>query len=783
MPSFTSSTLLLVIGIIEFLLGSATLTFPLPSGWRPPPGPPALAAIGGAALVVVGGAALLIQTLPRRLSAGWRAVAHLVAAFPLLAAGWAAVQMEAVPALVTYGALGLFTLAGGLVRSRAPEDPERRVELFPLAVSLSEAAVGALLLAAPGAFRPPAYADLLGVRTVVGPLLLVGGAAGLASALLRPLLFRLLAALIAAGPLVLLAVSISRAQGFWAGVLVYPMLAGLLIAHPWLEASATARRREDAERPAAVTFERTVEAAVWTAIMLIVLGAQALPETGRPALTVLALILTLFTLVWFRLPPAPDERTRTLWGTVVYTVAIAALVRLTGGLDSPLFLLFFLPLMAVAWALRPRTIAIPAGLTLAALLVELILALARGGGMEAIWTAIFQGGGLLLVAVFGYLLATRAARQRALVRQEKEKLETIVAAMEEALIVLDPGGRIQFSNRAAERVLHTPAAEALGRPLADLLVVMREDGLPLDDEAHPVARALREARPVRQRVLISGGGADPVPAAFTATPLRGAEGRPPAVVCSLQDVAAEVEMERMREDFFNIASHEIRTPLTVIKGHVELILEGALGPLTDRSRHVLTEIHSATGRLIRLVNDFLDAARLDQGRITVQLDRGSLPALVEQAIATLSSDAERKGVTITYRQEGGAPPPVLMDAEKALQILMNLLDNAIKFTPRGGIEIWHDVADGQVATYVRDTGVGIRPEHRHRLFERFSQVDRGLRREAGGSGLGLYICRRLAERMRGTVALVDSAPDQGSTFVLMLPGVPASIRAGASRRG
>jgi len=782
-PSFTSSTLLLVIGIIELLLGSAVLTFPLPPGWRLPAAPPGLLAIGGAALAVAGTAALLLQTLPRLLSRGWRVIAHVVVAFPLAAAAWAAAQMGAVPAWVTYGTLGIITLTGGVIRAPSRETPERDVELFPLALSVSEAVVGAFLLTAPGAFSGPAYADLLASRTIVGPLLLVGAVAGLASALLRPVLFRILSALIAAGPLVILAVSISRAQGFWAGVLVYPMLAGLLIAHPWLEASVSARRRGDEERPTAVTFERTVEGAVWTVIMLIILGGQMVPVTSRPALTVLAVILTLFTLVWFRLPPSPEERARTLWGTVVYTAAIGALVHLTGGLGSPLFLLFFLPLMAVAWALRPRTVAVPAGLAMAALVVELVLALAGGAGIEAVWTAAFQGGGLLLVAVFAYLLAARAARQRVLVRQEKEKLETIVAAMEEALIVLDADGRIQFSNRAAERVLHTPASEAFGRPLGDLLAVMREDGIPLADEEHPVARALREGRPTRQRVLVSGGGADPVPAAFTATPLRGAEGRPPAVVCSLQDVAAEVEMERMREDFFNIASHEIRTPLTVIKGHVELVLEGALGPLSDRTRHVLTEIHAATGRLIRLVNDFLDAARLDQGRITVQIDRGSLGALVEQAITTLSTDAERKGLTITYRPAGGAPPSVLMDAEKALQILINLVDNAIKFTPRGGIEIWHEVTGGQVATFVRDTGVGIRPEHRHRLFERFSQVDRGLRRETGGSGLGLYISRRLAERMRGTVALVDSVPDEGSTFVFVLPGVPAAIRAGASRSG
>jgi len=120
---------------------------------------------------------------------------------------------------------------------------------------------------------------------------------------------------------------------------------------------------------------------------------------------------------------------------------------------------------------------------------------------------------------------------------------------------------------------------------------------------------------------------------------------------------------------------------------------------------------------------------------------------------------------------------VLMDAEKALQVLINLIDNAIKFTARGGVEIWHEVEDGTVATYVRDTGAGIRPEERHRLFERFSQLERGLRRETGGSGLGLYISRKLAEHMNGTVVLKESVPDAGSSFVFVLPVAPEGPRA------
>ncbi len=783
MPSFTSSTLLLVIGIIELLLGSAILTFPLPPAWRVPSPQTAFLIAGGAAMAVAGTGALLLQTLPGILSRGGRVIVHGLVGLPLLAAAWAAAYTGAVPAWVAYGSLGIFTVAGGVIAGPLRQRRDWELDLFPLALVVSEAALGVLLLAAPAAFAAPAYAELRTLRTIVGPLLLVGAGAALASALLRPVLFRALAAVIAAGPLLILAVSISRSQGFWAGVLVYPMLAALLIAQPWLEASVIARRREATERPTAVAFGRTVEGTVWTVILLIVLAGQTLPAGSRPALAVLALILTVFTLVWFRLPGPQDDRARTLWGTVVYTTAIGATVHLTGGVGSPFFLLFVLPLMAVAWGLSPRAVALPAGLAVGVLAVEVLWALLNGAGLEVVWTALLRGGALLLAAVFAYLLAARAGRQRALVAAEKEKLETIVAAMEEALIVLDAERRIQFCNRAADRMLHASRDQALGSPLADLLMVMREDGLPLGDEEHPVSQALREGRPARLRVLVSGGGADPVPVVFAATPLQGPEGRVSGTICSLQDVAAEVEMERMREDFFNIASHEIRTPLTVIKGHVELVLEGALGPLSDRSRHVLTEIHAATARLIRLVNDFLDAARLEQGRITVQIDRGSLPTLVEQAITTLSIDAERKGLTITYRQDGGAPPPVLMDAEKTLQIVINLLDNAIKFTPRGGIEIWHEVTDGQVATYVRDSGVGIRPEHRHRLFERFSQVERGLRREAGGSGLGLYISRRLAERMRGTVALVNSVPEGGSTFVLVLPAAPASVRTGGARRG
>jgi signal transduction histidine kinase len=228
-------------------------------------------------------------------------------------------------------------------------------------------------------------------------------------------------------------------------------------------------------------------------------------------------------------------------------------------------------------------------------------------------------------------------------------------------------------------------------------------------------------------------------------------------------------MERMRDDFFFIASHELRTPLTVMKGNLELALEAAVDPAL---RKTVEEALASVARLIRMVNDFLDAARLEQGSIAMRVEDTALPDLVRQAVETLRPDAERKGVELVYR--ASVIPLVRADAERTLQILLNLLGNSVRYTTEGRVEVWHEVRDGMVETFVRDTGPGIAPEHHSRLFTRFGQVERGLTRASGGSGLGLYISRRLAEGMGGTVVLTQSTPGEGSTFALILPVVPVA---------
>lgn len=787
MPSLTPSTLPLAIGIIEILLGTAMLAFPIPAGWGLPAVPPALLTAYGTGFVFFGVIAFILHVTQGTLPGLWRVVGNLLIVLPLLAAARSALLLGAVVGGTAYLALALVNVTAAAL-SR-PEGGRGRFAVDGLIVTvlLFEGAAGVLLLTVPSAFRVPIYRDLLTYRQPVAGLFLLGAAVLLVGTLTRRPAARIAAGLVAAVPLILVPITIIRGQGQWPGVFVYPILAAFLVAHPWLERSLLAQIQAVTERPAVGRFQRTSEGIAWAVILLVTIAGNTQPAAAdRVPLYALALGASLFTLVWFRLPPAAHPLRRTLWGTIVYTILAGLVMHLTGGIRTPLIFLLLLPIMAAAWALPPNALLIPTAIALGFIGVEAAWHI-RGGepGAEVLTTAVFRASGVLFVAVFALLLARRAAEHRALLRREKEKLEGIVGSMDEGLIVLDRDGRVQFCNAAALKLLQRPAAALVGRRIQEVLTIQREDGLEWREGDHPLAAAVDRGQGSQQRVLASGpGDTTPRPYALTLTPFELQGGRPSGVICSLREVGAEIEMARMREDFFNIASHEIRTPLTVIKGHVELALDGSLGPLGETATHVLTEIHTATARLIRMVNDFLDAARVEQGKIAVVMDRGSLPALVEQAVDTMAPDARRKGLTLTYHlPDPAAVPPVLMDAGKALQVLINLIDNGIKFTARGGVELWHEVEGGKVATYVRDSGAGIRPEERHYLFERFSQLGRGLRRETGGSGLGLYISRKLAEHMHGTVYLKESVPDAGSTFVFELPLAGEAVRAegGATR--
>ncbi len=243
------------------------------------------------------------------------------------------------------------------------------------------------------------------------------------------------------------------------------------------------------------------------------------------------------------------------------------------------------------------------------------------------------------------------------------------------------------------------------------------------------------------------------------------------------------ELDRVKSDFLLNVSHELRTPLTAIKGSVDNMLDEITGPLSELQRRYLMRVQVNADRLVRLINDLLDLARIEEGRVQVTPTFFSLGGLASELLETLRPVAAEKSLELCLA-EGQDPLIVHADRDKAGQVLMNLLGNAIKFTPSGGrvnVELAGD-EDAFAKVQIRDTGEGIPPEQLPRIFDKFYQVQHGIHAKAVGTGLGLSIAKGLVELQGGRI-WAESQLGQGSTFCFTLPRRPLAELRGAAVAG
>ncbi len=754
----------LAVGIIELAAGCLSLA--LPHAFDVYPDAVRQLARGGMVFVAGGLFTLLSYAARSRWSGRVPIGLAALGAFPLiLAAALALVRSHVWMLPLVSAVLGIGVLADAWQSKERPDATVRRVAAIAVLAAILMVLNGATALGAPALFRLPRTLALLRYFPQLGSGL-IGAAVVLLVGWVLPRV-RTASQVVAAIPLVGLAIVLGQA-GRWPGVLTYGLIGVLLAVEPLLHGLLRQRMIQRREAPRHVTdYELATEVASWGFVLLVaVAGSVESTDSRRLALAVLTLTTSVITFTWFHvLSVRGAGLRRTVQGIAISSLLVAVLVEITGGLSSQYFFVYFLPIIALAWTQAPKTIVVPLTIPLVPLLVDLVLALRGGGGNGGMLLSIAvpRAGGLLLVSGFAYMLARRNVVAQQRVRETNRQLQAVLSHMGEGLITTDEYGQVTLCNPVASALLrHDPDPQ--GQLLTEVLPLHGADGNPLRAGEHPVRRALAGQKVEWERFTILTPQGRTVPLAVAATPVTGMPVGSGAIVL-LRDVRSEIETERIREDFFFIASHELRTPLTVMKGNLEMALEVApAGPL----KITLVEALRSAGRLIRMVNDFLDAARLEHGSLAVRLEDAPLPDLVRQAVETLKPDAERKGLTVTYRPTPGLQA-VRMDSERTLQILLNLLGNSVRYTNSGQIEVWHEVHDGTVETLIRDSGIGVAPEHHEQLFTRFGQVERGLTRVTSGSGLGLYISRKLAEQMGGTVVLKQSALGQGSTFALVLP--------------
>jgi len=222
-----------------------------------------------------------------------------------------------------------------------------------------------------------------------------------------------------------------------------------------------------------------------------------------------------------------------------------------------------------------------------------------------------------------------------------------------------------------------------------------------------------------------------------------------------------------KSDFLATISHELRTPLTALTGYGELLADEIMGELSATQHEVIERMRSVTHHLTMMIDEILTFSGIEAGREKVRPATVAADELVRAAVAVVEPLARQKEIAFEATVPSPAPT-VVTDVDKVRQILVNLAGNAVKFTDRGSVRLGVENGQGTVRFTVRDTGIGIAPEDRARLFQPFSQVDAGLTRRHGGTGLGLYISQRLARLLGGRIDF-ESTPGEGSTFTLTLP--------------
>jgi two-component system sensor histidine kinase EvgS len=241
----------------------------------------------------------------------------------------------------------------------------------------------------------------------------------------------------------------------------------------------------------------------------------------------------------------------------------------------------------------------------------------------------------------------------------------------------------------------------------------------------------------------------------------------------LEDITEAKLLERSRDEFFSIASHELRTPLTAIRGNASIINDYYLDAMDNKElRSLIGDIHESSVRLIAIVNDFLEASRLEQGKMVFQLAPFSIDDVIREVVHDMKHLLAEKQINLVFASDETTEPlTVWADAERTKQIIYNLVGNAEKFTHHGSITIHIEPTPHTVKILVSDTGSGISPENQHLLFHKFQQASNSLwtRDSSKGTGLGLYISKLLAESMDGHMQLECSELGQGSTFSFTLP--------------
>jgi PAS domain S-box-containing protein len=355
------------------------------------------------------------------------------------------------------------------------------------------------------------------------------------------------------------------------------------------------------------------------------------------------------------------------------------------------------------------------------------------------------------------------------------KSEVVINAIGDGVIAVDSQGVIQLINPAGQEILGWGKQDALMLNYKSVLKMSDANNHELDPSQDPIQQVLNNNQETRANNLtINTKTGKKITASIVVSPV-GESGN--GVIAVFRDVTKEHAEEREQAEFISTASHEMRTPVASIEGYLGLALNPNTAQIDDKARDFIMKAHESAQHLGRLFQDLLDVSKSEDGRMTNLPKVADMTVFTQSIVQGLDAKAKEKGLQLIFKpteqkgQKQIAPVYfVNLDNDHLREILDNLVENAIKYTPQGDVTVDVNGTDDKVTISVKDTGLGIPAEDIPHLFQKFYRVDNVDRQSIGGTGLGLYLSRRLAEAMGGRL-WVESIYKQGSTFFLELPRI------------
>lgn len=363
--------------------------------------------------------------------------------------------------------------------------------------------------------------------------------------------------------------------------------------------------------------------------------------------------------------------------------------------------------------------------------------------------------------------------------QASSRSDVIVNSIADGVMIVDPQGVIQLINPAAQTMLGWPKNDAVGLDYKSVVKITDSNGKPVDDDLLPMSQALTSNKPATNTDLILITKSNKrIIVSLVVSPI-GKDSHQTGVVAVFRDITREKEEERQKAEFISTASHEMRTPVAAIEGYLGLAMNPATAVIDEKAKMYLQKAHESTQHLGRLFQDLLTVSKAEDARLIPHQQPVDIIAFTREVVEGLTPKAKEKGLFINYapgeRDTDGNRriSPVyyaFADPDHLREVLNNLVDNAIKYTPQGSVTIDVTGNTDSVTISVTDTGIGIPPEDLPHLFQKFYRVDNSDTRIIGGTGLGLYISRRLTEANSGHIT-VTSTYGKGSVFSVQLPRI------------